>query len=218
MSRWLRRGAALAAAALILVLAASMVLGKGQLLGGKLRTGDTVNVAADEKWRGDLYLLGGRVTMAGFVDGDLTVFGGQVDVTGTVTGDVLAAGGTVSIGGVVRGDARIAGGQVNVGGSVRDDVAAAGGQVTIPSSGEIGGDLIVSGGQVSMAGSVRGSVEGSAGTYSAGGDVRGTEHVVVAPNRSFAVAASEPVLDALRHFVVVFLIGANLSYLRNTIV
>ena len=67
MSRWLRRGAALAAAVLLLVLVAGMVLGKGQLLGGKLRTGDNVTVPADEKWRGDLYLLGGRVTMAGFV-------------------------------------------------------------------------------------------------------------------------------------------------------
>lgn len=213
MSRWLRRGAAVATAVLLLVLAAGLVLGKGQLLGGKLRTGDTVTVAADEKWHGDLYLLGGRVTVAGFVDGDLTVLGGQVDVTGTVTGDVLAAGGTVSIGGLVRGDARVAGGQVNVGGNVHDDVAATGGQVTVPSGGEIGGDLIVSGGQVTMAGSVRGSVEGSAGTYSAGGSVRGTEHVVVSSSQPLPVAATEPVLDALRHFVVVFLIGALLLWL-----
>jgi hypothetical protein len=213
MSRWLRRGAALAAAVLLLVLVAGLVLGKGQLLGGKLRTGDNVTVPADEKWRGDLYLLGGRVTVAGFVDGDLTVLGGQVDVTGTVTGDVLAAGGSVSIGGIVRGDARLAGGQVTVGGTVRDDVAATGGQVTIPSSGEIGGDLIVSGGQVTMSGSVRGSVEGGAGNYTSGGEVRGTEHVVVAPSQSLPAAAAEPVLDALRHFVVVFLFGALLLWL-----
>jgi hypothetical protein len=213
MSRWLRRGAAIAAAALILVLAAGLVLGKGQLLGGKLRTGDNVTVPADEKWDGDLYLLGGRVTVAGFVDGDLTVLGGQVDVTGTVTGDVLAAGGSVSIGGIVRGAARRAGGLDTVGGRVHDDVAATGGQVTIPSSGEIRGDLIVSGGQVTMSGSVRGSVEGGAGQYTSGGTVRGTEHVVVAPSRSLPAAATEPVLDALRHFVVVFLLGALLLWL-----
>jgi hypothetical protein len=213
MSRWLRRAAAIAVAVLILVLAAGLVLGKGQLLGGKLRTGDNVTVPADEKWQGDLYLLGGRVTVAGFVDGDLTVFGGQVDVTGTVTGDVLAAGGTVSIGGVVRGDARAAGGQLTIGGTVQEDVAATGGQVTIPASGDITGDLIVSGGQVSMSGSVGGSVEGSAGTYSSGGTVGGTEHVVVAPSQSLPVAASEPLLDALRQFVVVFLFGALLLWL-----
>ena len=99
MSRVLRRSVAFAAAALIVVLAASLVLGKGQLLGGKLRTGDTVTVPADETWDGDLYLLGGRVSVAGSVDGDLTVLGGQVDVGGSVTGDVLAAGGNVSIAG-----------------------------------------------------------------------------------------------------------------------
>jgi hypothetical protein len=213
MSRWLRRAAAIAAAALILVLAAGLVLGKGQLLGGKLRTGDNVTVPADEKWQGDLYALGGRVTVAGFVDGDLTVLGGQVDVTGTVTGDLLAAGGTVSIGGIVRGDVRVAGGQLTIGGTVAEDVAATGGQVTIPGSGDIKGDLIVSGGQVSMSGSVGGSVEGSAGDYSSGGTVGGTEHVVVAPSRSFTVAASEPVMDALRQFVVVFLFGALLLWL-----
>src|SRR4029077_11073546 len=106
MTRWLRRGAALAAAVLILVLAAGLVLGKGQLLDGKLRTGDNVTVPADESWDGDLYLLGGRVTVAGLVDGDLTVLGGQVDVTGTVTGDVLAAGGNGSIRGGGGGGAR----------------------------------------------------------------------------------------------------------------
>lgn len=213
MSRWLRRGMAFAAAALILVLAAGLVLGKGQLLGGKLRTGDNVTVPADESWDGDLYLLGGRVTVAGFVDGDLTVLGGQVDVTGTVTGDMLAAGGNVSIGGVVRGDVRLAGGQINVGGTVAEDVAATGGQVTVPAGADIGGDLIVAGGQVTMSGSVGGSVEGSAGSYSAGGAVGGTEHVVVAPNQPVPAAAAEPLLDALRHFVVVFLIGALLLWL-----
>jgi hypothetical protein len=213
MSRWMRRGAALAAAALILVLAASLVLGKGQLLGGKLRTGDNVTVPAEESWDGDLYLLGGRVTVAGLVDGDLTVLGGQVDVTGTVTGDVLAAGGNVSISGEVGGDARLAGGQINVAGTVQEDVAATGGQVTVPAGGDIGGDLIVAGGQVTMSGSVAGSVEGSAGTYSAGGSVGGTEHVVLARSQPVQAAAAEPLLDALRHFVVVFLLGALLLWL-----
>jgi hypothetical protein len=213
MSRWLRRGAAVAAAVMILALAASLVLGKGELLGGKLRTGDTVTVPADEAWTGDLYLLGGRVTVAGVVDGDLTVLGGQVDVTGTVSGDVLVAGGNVSIAGDVRGDARLAGGQINVSGTVAEDVAASGGQVTVPAGGEIGGDFIVAGGQVTMAGSVGGSVEGSAGDYASGGTVGGSEHMVVAPRRALPAVAREPLLDGLRQFVVVFLVGALLLWL-----
>jgi hypothetical protein len=213
MSRWMRRGAALAVAALILVLATSLVLGKGELLGGKLRTGDTVTVPADESWDGDLYVLGGRVTVAGSVDGDLTVLGGQVDVTGTVTGDVLATGGNVSISGEVGGDVRLAGGQVTVSGTVSEDVAVTGGQVTVPAGGDIGGDLIVAGGQVTMSGSVGGSVEGTAGDYSSGGTVGGIEHVVVAPSRALPAVAGDPLLNALRHFVVVFLFGALLLWL-----
>ena len=213
MSRWLRRGAALAAAALILVLAASLVLGKGELLGGKLRTGDNVTLPADETWDGDLYLLGGRVTVVGSVDGDLTVLGGQVELNGAVTGDVLAAGGNVSIAGDVGGDVRVAGGQVNLGGTVREDVAVTGGQVTVPAGGEISGDLIVAGGQVTMSGSVGGSVEGSAGDYTSGGTVGGTEHVVIARNAPAPARAAEPVLDGLRHFLVVFLLGALLLWL-----
>ena len=213
MSRWMRRGAALGVAALILVLATSLVLGKGELLGGKLRTGDTVTVPADEAWTGDLYLLGGRVTVAGVVDGDLTVLGGQVDVIGTVTGDVLAAGGNVSIAGEIRGDVRVAGGQVNLSGRMVEDVAVTGGQVTVAAGGGIGGDLIVAGGQVTMAGSVNGSVEGSAGDYSSAGTVRGTEHVVVAPSRTLPRADGGPLLGGLRQFVVVFLVGALLLWL-----
>src|SRR5438552_154402 len=213
MSRWARPILAVAPAVLLLVLAASLVLGKGQLLGGKLRTGDVVTVPADESWKGDLYLLGGRATVAGTVDGDLTVLSGQVDIVGTVTGDLLAAGGNISISGNVGGDVRLAGGQINVAGTVQEDLAVAGGQVTIPSGSKIGGDLIVSGGQVTMSGSVAGNVEGAAGNYVSGGTVAGTEHVVVAPSRQSAAVTGEPVLDALRHFVVVFLFGAVLLWL-----
>ena len=75
MSRMLRRGALLAIAALLLVMAAGVAFGQEFLLDGKLRTGDNVTVPANETWKGDLYLLGGRVTVAGTVDGDLTVLG-----------------------------------------------------------------------------------------------------------------------------------------------
>jgi hypothetical protein len=218
MTRNLRRGAALAAALLLTLLATTMVLGQDELLGGKLRTGDTVTVPADETVDGDLYLLAGTATMAGTVDGDLLALGGAVQVNGTVTGDVLAAGGTVTIAGTVEGDVRTAGGQVTLSGAVGEDVVATGGQTTISSGGSVGGDLIVSGGQVTMAGSVAGNVEGSAGTYSGGGSVGGTEHVVVSPQGGVGGedegdVAGETILDALRHFVVLVIFGALILWL-----
>lgn len=213
MSRRLRRSAAVGAAGLLVVLAAGLVLGKGVLLDGKLRTGDTVIVAADETWDGDLYLLGGRVTVDGTVDGDLTALGGQVEINGTVTGDVLAAAGMISVQGTVGGDVRIAGGQLQVGGKLGEDLAVTGGQLTIARGATIGGDMIATGGAITLAGSVTGSVEGSAGSYSRSGSVGGSEHVVVSSRQTAAPTAGETVFDALRQFVVVVLLGGLMLWL-----
>ncbi|MDQ2854007.1 MAG: hypothetical protein M3R32_04020 [Chloroflexota bacterium] len=212
MGRWLGRGAALAAAVLLVLMATGVVLGNGLLLDGKVRTGNTVTVTAAETVQGDLYLVGGNVVMDGTVDGDLTALGGQVHVNGTVTGDLLVAGGDISISGKVDGDVRVLGGQLNMAGSSGEDLAVLVGQVTVPAGGSIGGDLIVAGGQVTVSGAVAGSIEGSAGSYSRSGTVGGAEHVVVSPPRATPAAASNAVLDALRQFVVVVLFGALLLW------
>ena len=213
MSRVVRIGAALGGAAILAALAASVALAQGELLGGKLRTGDTVTVGADESVDGDLYVLGGTVTVDGSVDGDLTALGGQVLLNGIVSGDVLAAGGTVSISGDVAGDIRSSGGQITLNGTVGEDVLAAGGQMTLQGGGTIEGDLIVTGGQVTVAGTVAGNIEANAGTYSRSGSVGGTEHVVQGDagedeEESRGEDVAESALGAFRHFVVLLLLGA----------
>ena len=213
MKKTLLRAAVVAVAVLLLVAATSLVLGKGILLNGKLRTGDTVTVPAGETWDGDLYLAGGQVSVDGTVKGDLTAVGGQVAVNGNVTGDVLAAGGNVTVTGNVDGDVRIAGGQVSLEGAVTEDVLAAGGRVTIEGDASIGGDLIATGGQLTVAGSVAGSIEGSAGAYSRTGSVGGSDHVVIMRSAQSRPDAGNVALDALRQFVVVILIGALMLWL-----
>jgi hypothetical protein len=218
MTRNLRLGAALATTLLLMLLATTMVLAREELLGGKLRTGDTITVAAGETVDGDLYLLAGTVVMDGTVDGDLLALGGTVTVNGTVTGDVLAAGGTVTVGGTVEGDVRSAGGQMTLSGAVGEDAVVTGGQASVTSGGTVGEDLIISGGQVAMAGEVTGSIEGSAGTYSRTGSFGGTEHVVVSPRageggEDDGDAVGETVADALRHFVALVIFGALILWL-----
>jgi cytoskeletal protein CcmA (bactofilin family) len=216
MSRAARAGIATATAALLVAFAATVVLAQDELLGGKLRTGDNLSIGAGETIDGDLYLFAGTATVDGTVDGDLTVLGGQVTLNGTVTGDLLAAGGTVIIGGSVEGDVRTSGGQVNLRGETGEDVLAAGGQLTLDGGATVGGDLIVAGGQVAVAGSVAGSIEGAAGTYSRTGSVGGTEHVVVEEQRDEPDAAAEATsefFDALRHFVVLLILGALILWL-----
>ena len=217
MPRTTRIGVALAVAVLLAALAVSLAFAQGELLGGKLRTGQTVTVGVDESVDGDLYLTGGTVTVNGSVDGDLTAFGGQVTLNGTVTGDVLAAGGTVTVAGDVTGDLRIAGGQVTLNGAVGEDVIAAGGQLTLQGGATIEGDLVISGGQVAMGGAVAGNIEANAGTYNRTGTVGGTEHVTQgedeAAEEGEADDAADDVLDAVRHFVILLLLGAAFLWL-----
>jgi cytoskeletal protein CcmA (bactofilin family) len=215
--RWL-----LSAAASIAVLA---ILTGGALAQGvldeKLRTGNTVTIAAGETVSNDLYAFAGTVRVDGTVDGDLIASGGLVDVTGTVTGDVLAAGGSVNITGTVGGDARIAGGSLSVGGAIMEDLLATGGQLAVTSSGTIGEDLIAGTGQLTIDGAVTGDVLARTGTYSKGGTIGGTEDVTITPRDGqpavpgqpgAAPTATQQVIDAVQHFLVVVLVGAILIW------
>ncbi|HET6745275.1 MAG TPA: hypothetical protein VFH90_05415 [Candidatus Limnocylindria bacterium] len=206
----LRPGVALTAALVMLLLVVTLAIAETQLLGGKLRTGDIVTVPADEQVADDLYVFAGTATIDGDVDGDLMAFGGQVLVNGAVTGDLVVAGGNVSVAGEVDGDARVAGGQLNVGGSIGEDLVAAGGQATLAGGSTVAGDLIVSGGAVTIAGNVTGNIEASAGTYNRSGTVGGSEHVVLSEDSPGqpAPTAGDKVLNALRHFVILLILGA----------
>ena len=211
----LRRGLAILAALLLLATAASIVLAaETSLLDGKLRVGDTVTVAASETVEGNLYLAAGSVQVEGTIDGDLTAFGGQVTVNGSVTGDLLVAGGTVSVNGDVTGDVRTAGGQVTLNGAIGEDLLVSGGQVTLAGGGAVAGDAIASGGTLALNGTVDGSVEGSAGTYTRTGTVGGTENVRITTgfgeDGPAPATAGDRLADALRHFVVLVVIGGLL--------
>jgi cytoskeletal protein CcmA (bactofilin family) len=209
MARLARIVIAALALLLTLLLVAGMTMGK-DLLGGKLRTDRTVVLPAGEHVKGDLYLLGGTVTVDGTVDGDLVAMGGQVQLNGSVGGDLLAAGGTVVLDGSVAGDARIAAGQLTVNGKVGKDLALAVGEATLSSQGSVVGDVILAAGQATVSGSVAGSVEGSAGTYAQSGTVGGTVDVTVgqAAQPVQPRTATDAIGDAIRHFVVVLVFGA----------
>jgi cytoskeletal protein CcmA (bactofilin family) len=190
------------------------------VLGEKLRSGESVTVAAGETVSSDLYAFAGTVRIDGTVDGDLIASGGLVDVTGTVTGDILAAGGSVNISGTVDGDTRIAGGTLSVGGAIKEDLLAGGGQLTVTSSGTVGEDLIAGTGQLTIDGSVTGDVLARTGTYAKAGTIGGTEDVTITPRDqapqpgqpAAAPSVTQQVIDAVRHFLVVVLVGALLIW------
>jgi cytoskeletal protein CcmA (bactofilin family) len=207
--------AAIACIALLMTLT-GVAIAQG-IIGEKFRSGDTVTIGAGETVSNDVYVFAGTVRVDGTIDGDLIASGGQIDVAGTVTGDVLAAGGSVTITGTVNGDARIAGGTLSVGGNVKEDLLAAGGQLTVSSAGTIGEDVISATGRLTIDGAVTGDVLARTGTYDKAGTVGGTEDVTItpreqAPQPGAAATATQQVIDGVRHFLVVVLIGALLIW------
>jgi len=204
--RWLLPLAALALI-ILLALTAGAALGTDRL-GGKVRFGDTITVPSSETVDHDMYVFAGQINVNGNVKGDLVALGGQVAINGSVSGDVIVAGGNVDINGPVEGSIRGSGGQFAVNGTVGKDVAVASGNLSV--TGKVGGDLLFASGQADVPGSVTGSIEGGAGRYTREGTVGGTEEVSI--GQGFQPAAPAPagnaVLDVIRQFVVVFLLGA----------
>ena len=211
---------AAAAGTALLAMLTGIVLAQGAVT-DKLRTGNTVTIAAGETVSNDVYAFAGTVRVDGTVDGDLVASGGLVDVTGTVTGDILAAGGSVNISGTVGGDTRIAGGTLSVGGAIKEDLVATGGQLTVTSSGTVGEDLIAGTGQLTIDGMVTGNVLARTGTYTKAGTVGGTEDVTITGRDGEPAQPGQPgaaptptqqIIDAVRHFLVVVLMGALLIW------
>jgi hypothetical protein len=197
---------AIGLAGLLVVLTMGVVLAQGGQLGGKLLTGSDVTIPAGETVDHDIYVFGGTLTSNGTINGDIVAAGGNIDVTGPVMGDVLAAGGRISISGPVSGDVRAAGGQITITGDVGEDLLVTGGQVTIAS--RVGQDLIVSSGQFTLTGSVTGSATGSVGSYTKSGSIAGSDSIAVTGNQAAAFAPqSNPLLDAIRQFIVVLLVA-----------
>ncbi len=205
-------------AAVLLLLTASVALAQETVLGGKLRTGDRVVVAAGEVVEGDLYASGREVRVDGTVNGDLLATGAQVVVTGEVTGDVMAAAGTIGLSGRVGGDARVAGGQVDVSGPIAEDLFVAGGQATVSTSGEVGEDLVFGVGTMTLDGPVAGDILGSAGAYTRQGTVGGTETVTINEPEQRQPTAADRTLGALRRVISILLIAALVLWLAPRVV
>jgi cytoskeletal protein CcmA (bactofilin family) len=183
-------------------------------LGGKVRAGREVTVAAGETVQGDLIASAGTVRIDGRVDGDLVASGGQVIVAGTVTGDALVGAGSTTISGQVGGDLRAGTGQARIEGRVGEDVVLGAGQATVASGAQIGGDLIFGAGRMQMDGAVAGSVLGSAGSYTRDGSVGGSERVnVQQPEEEQEPTLEDRALDALRRYVSILVVGALLLWL-----
>jgi cytoskeletal protein CcmA (bactofilin family) len=198
---------------MVLIVPASAARAQDSGLSDRFRTGSEVIVGQDETISDDLYASGGRVQIAGAVNGDAIAAGGEVGVDGTVNQDVLVAGGQVRIAGEVAGDVRAAGGRVTLEGLIAEDVLVTGGQIVIARGAEIGGDLIFSGGEMTLDGTVDGDVIGNADDYRRDGSVGGREEVEAGREEVRTPTVGDRVLGGIRRYVAVLVIGALLLWL-----
>jgi hypothetical protein len=199
---------------LSLAMLSAAALAQETELGGKLRSGQEIVVPAGETVDDDLYASAGTVRIDGRVDGDLIATGGQVTVAGTVTGDVLAAAGSTTISGEVGGDVRVATGQTRVQGQIGEDLLVAAGQASLDSGARVGRDLIFAVGRMTMDGTVGGSVLGTTGNYLRRGSVAGSERVSVQQRaEEQPPTVAERVLDGLRRYVSILVVGAVMLWL-----
>lgn len=77
-------------------------------VGGDFRSGEDIEVKAEETIKGDLYVAGNKVVVKGKVEGDLLAACRELIVEGEITGSINAAGQMITIGGPVGGTVRTA--------------------------------------------------------------------------------------------------------------
>jgi cytoskeletal protein CcmA (bactofilin family) len=139
------------------------------------RSGDNVEIKADEVIEDDVYVGASKFTLEGTVKGDLVVFGETITINGTVEGDLIAAGQTIIINGKVSDDARIAGAALKLGKSafIGGDVVAGSASLEAEKGSVVEGDVVVGAGQTLLEGKIGDDVMAGTGSLELNGEIGG---------------------------------------------
>lgn len=144
-----------------------------------VKVAEEYSLSEGEIIAGDLYAVGGSVTVSGDVEGDTVVIGGDVFLNGITASDVFVLGGLVNVVGITGDDIRIVGGQITVGEDVPGDVVVLGGVIRILSNVSVGGDVITVGGRTIIDGDVAGDVQVYGGEVSLNGQIGGNTRLFI---------------------------------------
>jgi cytoskeletal protein CcmA (bactofilin family) len=139
------------------------------------RSGENVEIKADEIIEDDLYVTANEFVLEGTVKGDLVVFGSTIIINGTVDGDLIAAGQTITINGTITDDARIAGAalQLGKGAVIGGDVIAGSASLEAQEGSVIEGELVVGAAQTLLDGKISGDVLAGTGALELNGEFGG---------------------------------------------
>jgi cytoskeletal protein CcmA (bactofilin family) len=139
------------------------------------RSGDVVEIEADEVIEDDLYVGASKFTLDGTVKGDLVVFGETITINGTVEGDLIAAGQTIVINGKISDDARIAGAALKLGEAafIGGDVVAGSASLEAENGSVVEGDVVFGTGQALLEGKIGDDVLAGTGSLELNGEIGG---------------------------------------------
>lgn len=129
-----------------------------------VRTGQNIAIEAEQTVDGNYYVSVGPFSdtvMSGTIKGDMYALGGVVTVNGTIANDLTIVGGSTQIHGSVAGDVRVVAGEVTIADHVGGDLFVMGGVLNVLSTAKIDGDIIFYGGTATIAGTVNGSIVGT---------------------------------------------------------
>ncbi|MGB3340500.1 MAG: hypothetical protein WBB37_03355 [bacterium] len=148
-----------------LVLLISLLLCTTPLFGLVVKSGDDIEIRADEVIDDDIIVLGQNVAIKGTINGNVCAFSQDVEITGDVAGTIFCGGANVNIDAQSVGTIWAGAGNVKINGNIRNNVLVFGGALDIEEDTKIGKDLIIYGGKVKVAGEIAGTVKGGVGTF-----------------------------------------------------
>jgi hypothetical protein len=124
------------------------------------RTGQKIEIGAEEVIDGDFFCTGETILMRGKVAGDLFVIGQSATIEGSVGGSVHFLGQTLKLSSEITGSVRAAGEKIFVEkGKIGRDLTVAGSEISVANGVTIGGGLAAAGKRIDIAGEVTGSTQ-----------------------------------------------------------
>jgi cytoskeletal protein CcmA (bactofilin family) len=126
-----------------------------------LRTGESVQVAADETVNDDIILFGQNIDVDGNIEGNVYAFGQAVRVTGSIGGSVYTGGANITIEAKNLETIWAGGARVEILSDVNRNAVLAAGQILVGDGVRIGKDLAAYSGKLTVDGSVGGTLSAS---------------------------------------------------------
>lgn len=139
-----------------------------------VRTGNAISVEKSQSIKGDYYVsVGplGNTSMSGEVLGDMYALGGSVTVNGVVNEDLVILSGVSQIHATVKDDVRILSGEVVIANDIEGDLFVIASNLKVLSSAHIGGNIYFFGRSGIIEGKVDGAIHGTSQNLTINGSV-----------------------------------------------